>query len=326
MSIPAPPVIDARGLTKRFGDVVALSEVTLTVGAGEILGVLGPNGAGKTTAVRLLTTLLQIDGGAASVAGFDVATQPRAVRASIGLAGQAAAVDEKLTAKENLEFFARLYKLDRATRRNRVAELVERFDLGTFADRPAATYSGGQRRRLDIAAALVAAPPALFLDEPTTGLDPRSRAEVWEEVRSLATDGAAILLTTQYLEEADRLADRILVIDRGREVASGLPADLKGRVGRDILEVRLATTQALAAAQHIDLPEGTQVATAGLRLSIPIDGGANQSLALLRRLGDRGVDIADFAVRRPTLDDAFLALTGEHVANQREEDLEGAPA
>ena len=326
MSIPTPPVVVARGLSKRFGDVAALQDVSFSVGPGEILGLLGPNGAGKTTAVRLLTTLLTIDGGGATVAGFDVATEPRAVRTSIGLAGQAAAVDEKLTAKENLEFFARLYKLGRQARRVRTAELVERFDMKAFADRPASTYSGGQRRRLDIAAALVAAPPALFLDEPTTGLDPRSRADVWEEVRSLAADGAAIVLTTQYLDEADRLADRILVIDRGREVAAGTPAQLKRRVGQDILEVHLATARDLAEARGLDLPEGTHVATAGLRLSIPIDSGATQSLGLLRDLGDRGVDVADFTVRRPTLDDAFLALTGRHVTEQRESKQEGVPA
>lgn len=317
-SVSSRLVIEARGLCKRFGEVVALRDVSFAVEAGRILSLLGPNGAGKTTAVGMLTTLVSIDSGSATVSGFDVERQPHEVRRSIGLAGQAAAVDEQLTARENLDFFGRLYKLVRGVRRARVDELIDRFDMGAFADRPASTYSGGQRRRLDIAAALVAAPPALFLDEPTTGLDPRSRAEVWEEVQSLASEGTAILLTTQYLDEADRLADGIVVIDRGEVVAADTSEMLKQKVGRDILEVRLSTHEELTrASAELQMPVGTQIARDGLELSIPIEGGARQSLGLLRRLDDEGFDVADFSVRRPTLDDAFLALTGAPVAEPK---------
>jgi ABC-2 type transport system ATP-binding protein len=304
-------MVAADGLVKRFGEVVAVDGVTLSIGRGSVLGLLGPNGAGKTTIVKMLTTLLSIDAGSATVDGHDVATDPNAVRSRIGLAGQAAAVDEKLTARENLEFFARLYKLDRVRRRVRVAELVERFDMGSYADRPASTYSGGQRRRLDIAVALVADPPALFLDEPTTGLDPRSRAEVWGSIREVSANGAAVLLTTQYLDEADRLADQIVVIDGGRTVASGPPERLKADVGRDVLEVRVAAGLDVERASCVLEPADVAVVEADRKLiHLPVDSGAAQSLELLRRLSDGGVDIDDFQLRRPTLDDVFLALTG----------------
>jgi ABC-2 type transport system ATP-binding protein len=303
-------VIEAQGLTKHFGDAVAVEGVSFSVGQGEVLGLLGPNGAGKTTVVKMLTTLTSIDRGSATVAGHDVSSDPERVRRVIGLAGQAAAVDEKLTARENLELFARLYKLPRPHRRTRIAELVEQFDMTSFADRPASTYSGGQRRRLDIVAALVVEPLALFLDEPTTGLDPRSRAEVWESVRGLASTGTAILLTTQYLDEADQLADEILVIDRGHAVAADTPEQLKKEAGRDVLEIHVASDTDLTTATGVLGQENTTIDRAGRQLDVPITAGAAQSLDLLRRLDDDGVTITDFQLRRPTLDDVFLALTG----------------
>ncbi len=304
-------VIEADGLTKRFGEVTAADGVTFSIGRGQVLGLLGPNGAGKTTVVKMLTTLLSIDAGSANIAGFDVATDPESVRQVMGLAGQAAAVDEKLTARENLELFARLYKLPRSRRRSRISELIDRFDMGSFADRAAATYSGGQRRRLDIVAALVAEPLALFLDEPTTGLDPRSRAEVWASVRDLAAAGTAILLTTQYLDEADRLADHIVVIDQGRTVATGTPEELKAEVGRDILEIHVPTDGDFARACELTTTvPGASVDADRRQVDLPITEGATQSLRLLRTLDDSGIRIDDFQLRQPTLDDAFLALTG----------------
>ncbi|MFV1971892.1 MAG: ABC transporter ATP-binding protein, partial [Acidimicrobiia bacterium] len=231
------PVIAVKNLRKTFGSVEAVKDVSFEVGAGQVLGLLGPNGAGKTTTINMISTLLQIDAGEATVGGFDVRTQPEVVRQLIGLAGQSAAVDEKLTARENLELFGRLYKIPRAERRQRIEDMIEQFNMGEFADRPASTYSGGERRRLDVVAALVAEPPAVFLDEPTTGLDPRSRSELWDTVRSLASNGVAIVLSTQYLEEADRLADEILVIDQGEIVAQGTPDTLKRELERDVLEV-----------------------------------------------------------------------------------------
>jgi ABC-2 type transport system ATP-binding protein len=237
----------------------------------------------------------------------------------IGLAGQAAAVDEKLTARENLELFARLYKLPRRRRRSRVDELLERFDMASFADRPASTYSGGQRRRLDIVAALVADPPALFLDEPTTGLDPRSRAEVWDSVRSLATAGTAIVLTTQYLDEADQLADQILVIDRGHTVAEGTPQALKAEVGNDVLEIQLGVDSDLARAnQLVAAVPGASLDLDRRQLDLPITNGAAQSLSLLRRLDDGGTLIDHFQLRRPTLDDVFLTLTGSPTSTEED--------
>lgn len=308
-SMNTSPVVEADRLRKAFGDVAAVSDATFSIEEGRVLGLLGPNGAGKTTAVKMLTTLVSIDGGSARVAGFDVASRPEEVRKVVGLAGQAAAVDEKLTARENLELFARLYKIRRQGRRQRIAELVERFDMSEFADRPVSTYSGGQRRRVDIVAALVAEPRALFLDEPTTGLDPRSRSEVWDAVRALASEGTAILLTTQYLDEADQLADEIVVIDQGRTIATGSPESLKTDVGRDVLEVHVATTVDLATANKV-VERFDATTPNGLQIDVPIGGGASESLDLLRRLGDAEVSITDFQLRRPTLDDVFLTLTG----------------
>ncbi|MEZ5279028.1 MAG: ATP-binding cassette domain-containing protein [Acidimicrobiales bacterium] len=309
-------VIEAEGLTKRFGEVDAVVGVSFQVGAGKVLGLLGPNGAGKTTLVKMVTTLLSIDSGTARVGGFDVSKQAGAVRQLIGLAGQAAAVDEKLTARENLELFGRLYKLPRSRRRARTDELIDRFDLGSFADRPASTYSGGQRRRLDIVVALIADPAALFLDEPTTGLDPRSRAEVWESVRDLTAAGTAIVLTTQYLEEADQLADDILVIDHGRPVAAGTPDQLKSQIGADVLEVRVTDLGQLA--NLVSGIEGVAVDQDHRTVDIPITGGTAQSLDLLRSLQATGAGIEDFQLRRPTLDEVFLTLTGSPTAQDME--------
>ncbi len=305
------PVVEARGLTKSFGDVRAVIDVSFSVGAGQIVGVLGPNGAGKTTTITMLTTLSALDGGSARIGGYDVTEQPDVVRQLIGVAGQAAAVDEKLTARENLELFGRLYKLPRAQRRLRTETLIGQFDMTEFADRPAETYSGGQRRRLDVVAALVANPLALFLDEPTAGLDPRSRSELWDAIRSLADRGTAIVLTTQYLEEADQLADHILLIDHGRIVAEGTPAELKKDLERAVLEIRLLDTADVDRTVEAigDVGEVT-VDRRDRKLSIPVGDDPARSLEILSRVRDKGIPISDFQLRRPTLDDVFLELTG----------------
>jgi len=301
------PVVIARNLRKTFDDVVAVDALSLEVAAGEVVGLLGPNGAGKTTTIKMLTTQLPIESGSAEVASFDIATEGDAVRRSIGLAGQAAAVDDKLTARENLDLFARLYHLPRAERMTRVEELIARFRLGNFADQSAGTLSGGQRRRLDIVAALITSPPAIFLDEPTTGLDPRSRAEIWEEIRRLASEGAAIVLTTQYLDEADQLADRIILIDKGSVVAEGAQADLKGQLEQDVLMVRLADPEQLATAKSAAGSADVHASDATtLLISV---AGTQESLAILEAMRTAGVNIADFNLKKPTLDDVFLALT-----------------
>jgi ABC-2 type transport system ATP-binding protein len=305
------PVVVASGLWKAYGETQAVRDLSFEARAGEVMGLLGPNGAGKTTTIKMLTTLLPIDSGSATVAGFDVATQADAVRQVIGLAGQSAAVDELLTARENLELFGRLYKIPRKERAARIGHLIDRFELGEFADRPAKTYSGGQRRRLDVVASLIALPPALFLDEPTTGLDPRSRVEIWEEIRDLADGGAAVVLTTQYLEEADRLSDRIVIIDEGVVAATGTSGELKDDLERDVFEVHLHSSADLDAA--VATLEGLAVDVARdpeqSELQIPLADGAGQSLDILRRLDAAGIEIADFQLRKPTLDDVFLTLT-----------------
>jgi len=311
------PVIEAKNLRKAFGSVEAVNDVSFEVGPGQVLGLLGPNGAGKTTTINMLSTLLEIDSGEATVGGYDVQSQPDAVRQLIGVAGQSAAVDEKLTARENLELFGRLYKIPRAERRRRIEELIDRFDLSDFADRPASTYSGGERRRLDVVAALVADPPVVFLDEPTTGLDPRSRIELWKTVRSLASSGVAIVLSTQYLEEADRLADRILVIDNGKIVAQGTPDALKRELERDVLEVQVTSRVDVDTAREL-IGSDTTIDIDSFRIDIPVSEGANRSLDLLRTLQDGGVTISSFHLRQPTLDDVFLALTGSAVTESEE--------
>jgi ABC-2 type transport system ATP-binding protein len=304
------PVIVASNLSKSYGDVEAVKDLSFSVNPGQVVGLLGPNGAGKTTTVNMLATLATIDSGSAKIGGFDVGGQPDQVRQLIGLAGQSAAVDEKLTARQNLELFGRLYKIPRLERRRRVAELIEQFDMEEFADRVAGTYSGGQRRRLDVVAALVAGPPALFLDEPTTGLDPRSRSEIWAAIEELAGGGAAIVLTTQYLEEADRLADDVLIIDRGRVIASGTPESLKKGLERDMLEVTVGGGELAAAIGLIGHVEGLMADEEEQRISFPVGDNTAYALELLRTVQDGGVTVSDFQLRRPTLDDVFLNLTG----------------
>ena len=303
-----PPVIEAVELRKRFGKVVAVDGLSFSVAAGSVLGVLGPNGAGKTTTVKLLTTLLPIDGGRAKVAGHDVATDPSAVRASIGLAGQSAAVDDKLSVRQNLDLFGRLYHLPGPRRAKRVAELIERFGMEAYTDRLAETLSGGERRRLDLVVALIAEPPAIFLDEPTTGLDPHGRAVIWDEIRAIRDAGAAVVLTTQYREEADQLADRIIIIDRGSVVAEGTSRELKTRLGRDVLEVSLEDAAQLSAARSA-ITSLTAVAVDERTLHVAVADTA-QSLVTLRRLDEARIALADFQLRRPTLDDVFIEITG----------------
>jgi len=308
-------VIEAQGLVKRYrsrkGDVIALDGLDLTSPQGSVLGLLGPNGAGKTTALRILTTLLEPDEGTAVVAGVDVVKDPRAARRLIGLSGQNAAVDEYLTGRENLVMVGRLYKLGKERSQARATALLESFELSDAADRPVKTYSGGMRRRLDLAAALVAEPPVLFLDEPTTGLDPRSRNELWDVIRGLVHGGTTVLLTTQYLEEADRLCDDIVVIDKGRAIAQGSPDELKAKVGGERVELVVAHAgdvgSAQAALSKIAVGEVTLDGD-GRRLTAPVADGATDLARVLRAL--KGVEVTDVGLRRPTLDDVFLALTG----------------
>ena len=316
--------ITATNISKSFGDVVALDGVDLEVPTGSVLGLLGPNGAGKTTAVRVLTTLLKPDSGNATVAGMDVSTQGDGLRENIGLAGQYAAVDENLTGTENLTMVGRLYGMSRNTAKNRAAELLERFDLSDAAKRPASTYSGGMRRRLDLAAALVAKPPVIFLDEPTTGLDPRSRLGLWETIESLVDEGTTVLLTTQYLDEADRLADRIAVIDRGRVIADGTPDELKDMVGGERLEVHLsdASKADRAVALLSSMSEETPVFEEGsVKLTVRRRKGA--IVEAVQRLQAEDIGIDDLGLRRPTLDEVFLNLTG-HAAESGEDTEERA--
>jgi ABC-2 type transport system ATP-binding protein len=305
--------IVAEGLVKRYGDVVALDGMSLSVPPGTVFGLVGPNGAGKTTTVRILTTLVKPDAGRATVAGFDVVADARRLRSHIGVSGQYAAVDEDLTGVENLEMVGRLYHLGLRRSKARAGELLERFALAAAADRPVKGYSGGMRRRLDLAAALVAAPPVLFLDEPTTGLDPRARAELWDVISELVAAGTTLLLTTQYMEEADHLADRIAVVDRGQVIALGTADELKDQVGGDRIELTVADAAAAETARQALawLAVGQMRTDAGgRRVTIPVVKGTAALTDALGRLATEGVTVRDAGLRRPSLDDVFLALTG----------------
>jgi ABC-2 type transport system ATP-binding protein len=307
----AGPAIRVEGLAKRFGDVVALDGVDLVVEPATVFGLLGPNGAGKTTTVRVLTTALKPDAGRAEVLGHDVMLEPDQVRATIGLAGQFAAVDEHLTARENLRLVGQLTHVPKNVARRRGEELLERFELVDAADRPAKTYSGGMRRRLDVAAALINQPPVLLLDEPTTGLDPRSRIEVWSTVESLVAEGTTVLLTTQYLEEADRLADRLAVVDRGRVIASGRPEELKASLGATALEIGFtASDLATQAANVLRNVGGKEPRVEGKLVEISVDDGPRLLVEVLRVLDGHGLSPSSINLHEPSLDDVFLAITG----------------
>ncbi|MGH2784728.1 MAG: ATP-binding cassette domain-containing protein [Actinomycetota bacterium] len=311
-------MIRTSGLVKRYGKVIALDGLDLIVPKGTVLGLLGPNGAGKTTAVRILTTLLEPDAGTAEVAGIDVVREPDKARERIGLSGQNAAVDEHLTGYENLEMVGRLYHLGKQKAQDRSRELLDQFDLADAADRTAKTYSGGMRRRLDLAAALVASPEVLFLDEPTTGLDPRSRVGLWDTIRDLVKRGSTVLLTTQYMEEADRLADEIVVIDRGRMIAQGTPDELKTKVGGERIEVVVADTDQLVLAQKLMSEvcgDGIKVDEETRSITASVAGGVDALRTVMLTLKKGGVVVSDIGLRRPTLDDVFLTLTG-HVAEE----------
>ncbi len=308
---PDTCAIEVRGLCKSFGEVKALIGVDLDVQRGTVLGLLGPNGAGKTTLVRILTTLLKPDSGRANVLGLDVVKDAARLRSEIGLAGQYAAVDENLTGLENLTMVGRLYGDSRAGAKARAQELLARFDLTEAARRPTKTYSGGMRRRLDLAAALVAKPPLLFLDEPTTGLDPRSRLDLWTVIEELVAEGRTALLTTQYLDEADRLADTIAVTDHGRVIASGTPDELKDRIGGERLEVRIEDGGDLQAAANALAPLSDEPPTLdGELVRVNVRQRRGSIVEAVRRLSEAGIGVDDLLLRRPTLDDVFIALTG----------------
>jgi ABC-2 type transport system ATP-binding protein len=313
--------IKASGLAKAYGDVVALNGIDIEVEQGTVLGLLGPNGSGKTTTVRILATLLQADSGSASVGGFDVATQPDEVRSVIGLTGQYAAVDEYLTGRENLELFGRLFHLSKFDAAKRAAELLDRFDLSDAADRGIKGYSGGMRRRLDLAASLIGRPNVLFLDEPTTGLDPRSRQGMWEVIEDLISEGTTVLLTTQYLEEADQLENRIVVLDHGNVIAKGTSNELKSQVGGDRIEIVVESVGDVSNAAALIQEFGSAPAiTEDLTKTIllPVAGGSTAIVNIVRKLDENKISIADIALRRPTLDDVFLSLTGHATENTEE--------
>ncbi len=334
LSVPATSVvamtrsaIEAEGLVKHFGDTVAVDGVSFSVPEGSVLGLLGPNGAGKTTTVRMMTTLTRPTAGTGRVAGHDILTDPAAVRRSMGLTGQAATVDELLTGRENLRLIGNLYGLDSSYIRRASDELLERFSLADAGDRTAKTYSGGMRRRLDLAVSLIATPPVLFLDEPTTGLDPRSRVELWEVLRELVADGTTLLLTTQYLEEADQLSDNIVVIDRGTVIAEGTPLQLKDQSGAAALVVTVSHSGDLQTAEALLRPHAREV---------HVDVGARQLTAPSEGLGhmtrvagifeESGIVLDDIGLKRPSLDDVFLHLTGHRAEQGADDAAEGDPA
>ncbi|MFD3994179.1 ATP-binding cassette domain-containing protein [Streptomyces sp. NPDC058583] len=327
-----PGAIYAEGLVKTFGDVRALDGVDLDVPEGTVLGLLGPNGAGKTTAVRVLTTLLQPDSGRAVVAGIDVLKDPDEVRRRIGLSGQFAAVDEYLTGRENLQMVGQLYQMRAKDAKVRAGELLERFNLTDAADRTAKTYSGGMRRRLDLAAALVVSPPVMFMDEPTTGLDPRNRQGLWEVMKELVAGGTTLLLTTQYLEEADHLADDICVVDHGKVIARGTSDELKAQTGGERVEVVVHTKGMIGDARGVLARYGIEGIGHGevsveehtRKLTVPVAGGAKLLAEVIRDLDAVGVEIDDIGLRRPTLDDVFISLTG-HAAEREAEENGGSP-
>ena len=314
--------IEAEGLRKTYGEVEALRGVDLAAPAGSVLGGLGPNGAGKTTAVRILSTLIKPDAGTARIAGIDVVADPFGVRRNIGVAGQYASVDEYLSGQENLEMIGRLYHLSAKEAKARATELLRDFRLEDAADRPAKTYSGGMRRRLDLAGALVVRPPVVFLDEPTTGLDPRSRGDMWQVITDLVADGTTVLLTTQYLEEADQLAHDIVVIDHGQVIARGDADTLKAQVGGERLVVTIAEGDRLAEVAGSLRPLGigdAEIDDHTRTLTLPVTTGTTALVEAVRMLGDAGVTVQDIGIRRPTLDDAFLSLTG-HRAEESTDD------
>ena len=319
--------IEAEGLVKVFGRTRALDGIDLQVGAGTILGMLGPNGAGKTTAVRVLTTLLRPDLGTARVAGFDVRTEAAQVRREIGLTGQYAALDESLTGRANLIMVGQLCRMSKKQAKRRAAELLDEFDLTDAADRGVKTYSGGMRRRLDLAASLVARPSILFLDEPTTGLDPRSRVVTWDAVRALTATGTTVLLTTQHLDEADQLADLITVVDHGRVIAEGTSAELKAKVGGERVLITVAAQSDLGAARNVlaGIADGPpQTDPAARTVEAPVDGGARRMPEIVRELDAAGVLLDDLGIRRPSLDDVFLTLTGRAADTAAESEKEAA--
>lgn len=325
--MPNRPAIVAEGLQKSYGKTQALAGLDLVAEEGRVLGVLGPNGAGKTTAVRILTTLLRPDAGRAEVAGLDVVKHAEELRARIGLTGQYAAVDENLTGFENLKMFGQLYHLPGAVAKRRANELIERFDLVDAARRTVKTYSGGMRRRLDLAASLIMSPPVLFLDEPTTGLDPRGRLAMWGVIGDLVADGTTVLLTTQYLEEADQLAHQIAVIDHGRVIARGTADELKTQVGGERLEITVARGSSLDDALPVLRSYGVgevSVDAEMRRLVVPITNGAQHLATIVRDLDAAHVGLEDLALRRPTLDDVFLALTGRATAEEQPADEDSA--
>lgn len=315
--------IEAHGLVKSFDETRAVDGVDLAVKRGAVTALLGPNGAGKTTIVRMLTTLLRLDAGSATVGGFDVVKNPQSVRTKIGLTGQFTAIDELLTGRENLEMIGRLAHMDSARIKQQAANLLERFDLVDAGDRPANTYSGGMGRRLDLAASLVADPDVLFLDEPTTGLDPRSRNEVWKMIEEMVGRGTTVLLTTQYLDEADQLADTIVVIDHGKVIAQGAPDDLKAEIGGERLSLTLADAAAADRAAEVlnrTHSELEQVDSEQNMLTVQLTKGPMEVATAMKAIDDAGIEIVEVVVSRPTLDDVFLSLTGEHVSEDADEE------